>query len=346
MEIAHYQQGDKELLQRLAGHLPAYHPLRYPEFVDYYYATSPHCHLHLHIGDRDQLLAVLGLERMPFATTDGNATVGFGSNFFALARGAGAILFLHWMKNCDLGLVYGGSPATQAILRQQRWSWYPDAREYQLNRAFGDVPGETWWRRMAKTVLEQLPPRRSVSGCAQRLLAGAEKKIEVNETDQATEKIIPQSSPFPLRFAPDAAYLNWRYNTQLRFVRYRLFQIVSDQIVRGYVVLNVQRRRVIVAQCDATDTMTLVRGVMAALSSVHREMNHHLGVLWASTHRETQRLLAELGFRARARCRQLAMGGLRRRPPQAETAADWLINADWGDNGLRPPFLGIPAIST
>ena len=108
MDIVHYQRGDMDLLKRLADRLPPFHPLRYPQFVDYYYTSTPICRLLVFSDDKDTPLGVLGVEWMPFTTPEGNLTVGFGSNFHAFVSGAGGILFLHWMKSCDFGLVYGG----------------------------------------------------------------------------------------------------------------------------------------------------------------------------------------------------------------------------------------------
>ena len=237
-----------------------------------------------------------------------------------------------------------GGEATQALLRQQHWSWYSSAREYRLNRSFAVKPGERWWRSLARTALEKLPGRVDVANRNRRLQDTHVGPVEVIEETHVTSDMIPQGSPFTFRFTPTVEHLNWRYDTALSFVQYRLFRIVSQFETRGYVVLNVQRNRILVAQCDCEDALTLVRGVMAALAVVSEEENRKAGVVWSAAHDDVQRMLTELGFRTRRVDRPFALGSLHKKPPPASSTKDWLINVDWGDNGLRPPFPGLKSL--
>ncbi len=68
MQIVKYQAGNTTLLQELAKHLPAENSLRYPDFVDYYYAKNKWSDLSLLMDkDSNEVQGVLGLDRMNFS---------------------------------------------------------------------------------------------------------------------------------------------------------------------------------------------------------------------------------------------------------------------------------------
>lgn len=340
MPLLQYSKDDTDLLRRLSVKLEPHHHLRYADFVNYYYASSPWCRLNLVVDDGGDVQAVLGQELMPFETPAGPLVLGFGSNFRTFQSGVGALLFLSWLKQCDQGLVFGGSPDTHRILTQQKWTQFSNVRIYQLNRPFADVPRETWWRQLAKFALRALPVRVAIDARSSEMLRSAETTVEAIPEKEFTDDMLPQHSPFSFRFAPDTNYLNWRYRTDLDFVRYRLFRIVSDGESRGYVVLNEQPNRVIVAQCDADDSVVLTRGMFVALGANCIGPRRRCGVLASSAHTGVNRAFEAFGFRSKRVGKPFAIGGLTRKYQIPDDTSNWLINYDWGDNGLRAPFLG------
>lgn len=342
MPIVQYQYGDSGVLESLAAKLPAGHNLRYPDFVNYYYGTSTRCRLWLSIDNSDQILGVLGSEDLRFDVYGESKVLGFGSNFTSFQPGAGALLFLHWLKSCDHGVLFGGSADSQRIVRQQRWDWYSDTRQFYLNRASAKAHDEGLWRRLARWALRYI--ERDVDPCARarELASNGSLSVEASEEQTFSQDMLPAQSPFRFRFLPSIEHLNWRYNTQLGFVRYRLFRIVSAGESSGYVVLNVQPDRILVAQCDGDDPILLCQGIFVALAAVAGRQRK--AVFLTSSHPIMKKVFLELGFRVRNRDYPFAMGGLNGPPQVPKDAKEWLVNFDWGDNGLRAPFLGQQAI--
>ena len=344
MRTIRYQRGDAAMLEKLAGKLPAGHGLRYPEFVDYYYAGSPWCSLRILLDDEDEVLGVLGLERMPFSIGDERLTLGFGTNFAAFAPGAGGLLFLQWMKDCDFGLMFGGSGDAHRLVQGRRWTRYANVRPYYLNRAYEFRPGEPWWRRLARKVLLRMAPSVDVAETARRVLRDGSPAVEVVEERRFTDDMLPEQTPFGFRFSPDAEYLDWRYHTELPFVRYRLFRIESARRPAGYVVINQRPSRLLVAQCDGDDPLVLCRGIFAALAVACKEVGRRCEVLLSSSHALMQETFRRYGFRQGRKECPFFIGGLNAAPQISADTSRWLVNFDWGDKGLRPPFLGRPSI--
>lgn len=330
--------------RRLARLLEPYHGLRYAEFVDYFYVDSPTCRLNLLVNDADEVLGVLGHEVVPFEVPGRSIKLGFGSNFRAFQSGAGGILFLNWLKQCHYGLIFGGSPDTHRLLDPRRWTTYPGVGQFELNSPFAENPSDVWWKAFAKTLLNWSPTRRRVDRLPEIIPSSAESigtaRVTVVEERDFSNDMLPRESPFSFRFTPDATYLNWRYNTRLEFVRYRAFRILRDGVSAGYVVLNEQRQRVLVAQADADDVLTLARGIIAAVVSSSTGARRRQGVIITAAHAALRAVLTQLGFQERLNARPFVVGSLLRKPDWSEDSSDWLVNFDWCDNGLRPPFLG------
>lgn len=339
-----YHRGDHALLERLAAKPGSPRSLCCPEFVDHYYAGSPWCRLHLLLDHQGDVLGTLGLERMPFAVAGRRLTLGFGSNFVALRRGAGGLLLLKWLKTCDFGLMLGGSEDAHRLVRGHGWTRYANVRRFCLNRGYPSQRGEAWWKRLARIVLRHLEPETDVAERAERILRDGPPAVAAVEQRRFAEDLLPETSPFCVRFAPDVEYLDWRYRTGLPFVRYRLFRVLCDGRSAGYVVINEQPDRLFVAHCDGHDPWVLSRGVFAALAAVSREKGGRREVFLVASHRVMQAALRQFGFREIRRDCPLFVGGLGGVPPLPPDTGQWLVNFDWGDNGLRPPFLGRPAI--
>ena len=58
----------------------------------------------------------------------------------------------------------------------------------------------------------------------------------------------------------------------------------------------------------------------------------------SSTHPEMQAVFEACGMRAARQGRPFALKGQRGTALFAQDTTNWLVNFDWGDNSLRPPF--------
>ena len=316
--------------------------LRWRPFVDYYYTGNPWCRLHVLTGGDGVVVGVIGVDSMRFAAGDRAAPLGFASNFHAAQAGAGGYLYLHWVKTSPFGLVFGGSADTHRILRRQGWTYFPGVKTLVLNRAYAARPGESPWRRLAKRVLtrfRQTPATRF----AGRVPGFVAERITVHEEDRFTEDMPPRTSPFAFRFAPELDYLNWRYRTGLSFVRYRIFRIRTEGRTSGYVVLNDAPDRIAVAQCDGESAADLAYGVLRSLVVATEPDRKIREIILACSHAEMGRIYRDFGFRAAGADRPFVVGSRRGAVDLPADPSRWLVNFDWGDNGLRAPFLDQPA---
>ncbi len=349
MPVVKYECGDVDLLKRLAGKLPPLHGLRYPEFVDHYYASSPWCDLWVSVGKNGDVFGALGVERMNFAVESREVVLGLGSNFISFQPGAGGGLLRQWLTTCDFGLTFGGTEEAQRFYRGRNWTYYPDVRTFFVNRAYRSQPDESWWKKLARVVLRHVRPKVAIARRARRILRDGSPPVEVIEERIFTEDMLPKQTPFAFRFCPGVDFLNWRYATELPFVRYRLFRIVSagdspGAVTVGYVIINELPDRLLVAQCDGDDPLLLVRGIYAALEVVAEAEPRRREVLLTCSHTVMQESLRRFGFRASRHQRPFGIGGLRGNLDLPADVGQWLINFDWGDNGLRAPFLGRPSL--
>lgn len=326
------------LLRRAAERNEQAASLRHRPFVDHYYASSEWCALHLLLADDGSVAGTLGVDRMPFRVDDQEMAVGFGSSFYAFQPGAGGYLFMQWLKSCPIGLVFGGSPDTHRILRQQRWSYYEGVKVYHLNRCYEPRPGEPAWRRLARRLV--LASRRTpLAKLESRLPPEVARRLSVREEHAYSDGLLPSRSPFAFRFAPSVDYLNWRYNLELSFIRYRLFRILARDATAGYVVINERPSQLLVAHCDGEDPETLAWGVVLSLLEVAREDEGPRAAAVASSHPAMQRVYERFGLRADSSGRAFALGSLRGPVDVPSDTAAWLVNLGWGDNDLRAPFL-------
>ena len=182
--------------------------------------------------------------------------------------------------------------------------------------------------------------RPTLRHAAARIQSAAPAGLTVREEHAYTEDLLPCRSPFAFRLVPTAAYLGWRYATQLSFVRYRLFRILCKGCTAGYVILNDQPDRLLVAQCDGDDPVTLAHGIALSVAAAGCHDRRPREALLTSSHPAMQAVFERLGFRPSRQERPFALGSLRHREllPATDTS-NWLINYDIADNGLRPPFL-------
>jgi len=339
LRLVEYTPDHFDLL-RCAAERMGVRSLCHRPFVDYYYASGPWCKLYLAMVDSETIGATIGVDLMRFEHETRPLTLGFGTNFHSLLPGCGGYLFMQWVKSCEAGLVFGGTGDTHRILEQQKWTYFQGIKTFYLNPQYRAEPGEAAWRVAAKWLLRHLSPRKNLRKRIRQIEQVAEKPISVEEESDYSENLLPQRSPFTFRFAPSLDYLCWRYNTRLSFVRYRLFRILESGRTAGYVILNDAPDRLIVAQCDGGDPATLAYGVLRSLAEAGRNDKKPREALLTVCHPVMQQIYQQFGFITRSRWdRPLALGLQRNKISLPSDTANWLINFDWGDNGLRAPFL-------
>lgn len=315
-------------------HVPG---LAHQPFVDHYYTGNPWCHLCV-VRDADgAITGTIGVDRMNFAAGERSLTIGFASNYHAAQSGLGGYLYLHWMKSVPLGLVFGGSEDTHRILRRQRWTYFSGVQTFALNAVLRPLAGEPAWRRWAQraaSAWREAPPASRIP----RIPADLRQRVSVVEEHAFDEEMLPETSPFTFRFAPSLDYLSWRYAPGLPFVRYRLFRICTSGQTSGYVVLNDRPDRVMVAHCDGMDARELACGVLLSIAQVTALDAGCREVVLASSHGQMQEIYRRFGFRSWGE-RPFAVGSRQGPVDLPAGTAQWLVNLDWGDNGLRAPFL-------
>ena len=337
LTLIEYTPSRFQALCKAAGRINGNYSLCHRPFVDYYYASRDSSKLYLSLSSAGDVNGLVGVEHMPFKFESRPLTLGLGTNFHALQRGVGGLLFMQWVKSSSLTFEYGGSEDAHRIVRQQNWTYFPGVRIYALNYDYPVYSGDRAHRRAAKWIFRQWT-RKIISAYACRLSDVARSQVSVREESTFSEDLLPSKSPFRFRLAPTAEYLNWRYNLQLSFVSYRLFRILSRGRSAGYVIINENQERLLVAQCDAEDVETLAYGVLLSiLESASQDRIPRTALLMCSNP-----VLAEIyvkfGFRPGKKDYPIAIGGLQNRVEIPTDTTNWLVNFDWGDNGLLGPF--------
>jgi hypothetical protein len=326
----------REMVARIPGPLN----LAHRPFVDYYYTTHDCCKLYLYYSESGKIIGTLGRELAPFIHNSREITVRIGTNWYSLQRGVGGELYQYSARaNPDsIGLMFGGSRNTLDILHHHNWTFMPGIQAFFLNNPYTIYPSDPWWRRASKSFLRGWT-RKRISSFDSRLPASVRAEITVREEHQYSDDLLPSCSPFTFRLAPAAEYLSWRYCLSLSFIHYRLFRIMVRGESSGYVILSDSPRQIIVAQCDANDPSALAYGVLLSVFEVGRSDSEPRKVFLTSSHPQMQTIFRKFGFhRQRGYEQPFAF----RTPPAgldpARDTSNWLINFDWGDNGLRPPF--------
>jgi hypothetical protein len=339
VRVVEYTPDLFDTLAPIAKHAGPHANLAHRPFVDYYYASKDWCRLFMILAEDRTAIATIGLEQMPFEYDSEKMTVGCGSNFHSLRSGLGSFLFLYWCRRSPVSLAFRGSEDTREIIRRYNWHFFAGIRNYVLNKPYVASPGEAVWRSSGKWVLRHARRRKRISDHSQRIRTNIPLGLSVREEQDYTLDLLPSPSPFRLRFAPSPDYLNWRYNTRLSFVRYRLFRILRDEETVGYVILNDAPQRILVAQCDGEDAETLAYGVLLSILHVGREDTEPRTVRLVSTHPLMQTIYERFGFKRDGPDWPFSLGSRDQQVRLDPDTSTWLVNLDWGDNGLLDDFL-------
>ncbi len=308
--------------------------------LDYYYATSPHAKLYFSTDDYHSVKALIGVEKMPFLFGENRVTVGFGHHWHSLQPGAGGLLFMHWLKSCQIPMEFGGSDESHAFLKQSKWEYFEGMHTYLLNPRFRTRPEDSTVIKLAKWVWCKAAARPSLHKRLETVRDLAPKGLEVREEREYTEDLLPKTSPFTVRFHPDVEYLNWRYNLNLSFVKYRVFRLLISGETIGYVILNEQSKRIIVSQCDATDPTALAYGALLSVAEAGKSDRRRKEIGLVSSVPAMQEIYTRFGFVTNPRlARRFALGLQRIKFDIPRDTTQWLLNYDWGDVVFRPPFL-------
>jgi hypothetical protein len=206
---------------------------------------------------------------------------------------------------------------------------------YQANMRYAPRAGDNLPRRIAKRLL-----RAGLGGpdIRKRVAALESTPIQVREQREYRAALATLVSPFTLRLAPDPEYLGWRYALDLPFAKYRLFEITAGEGLAGYVILHERTNRVVVAQADGSEAKSLAIGIMKAVAQVTENDSSPREILLTSTHPAMQAVFVECGMSVAGQGRPFVLKSRRGTSPIAQDTSNWLINFDWGDNSLRPPF--------
>lgn len=338
MSLVRYTPEYAGLLRQSVAAVDPTSALSHAPFVNYYYCSRDDCNLSLLISADGKLSGTIGVEHIRFRYHQQQIALGFASNYYAMERAAGALLFKTWLNQSAVAMVFGGSEHTHRILTSQKWTYFHGIRTLSLNPRRTPHQKESGARRAAKTALNWIRPR--LSKFANRIPRGSEHGVTVKELKEYQDSIFQFNSCFELRIEPDIEYIRWRFNPTLGFVRYRIFRILHLGGTAGYVILNDHPDRLIVAQADGTEPDVVAYGVMLSLMAASRDDSAAREAVLTCAHPAMIGLYRSMGFKSSPlerpfaldpRNRHLGMGNL--------DLSKSSINFDLGDNGLRTPFL-------
>lgn len=317
---------------------PPNFPLTYRSFVDHYYASSNFCRLFLVLDQDGVLLGTQGVEWMPFDEGGHIHRFGFGSNYLAFRPGAGVYLYAHWLRFCDAGMVLGATAPVHRILKKSGWVYREGIHSYFLNRCYTEPEPARWYRHIDKGIRTWLSARHSLPDLHRRVPSDL-ADVAVEEQSDYSAELLAFKSAFPFRFAPDLSYLRWRYGTNLPFLTYRIFRVSRSGALVGYVVLQERDTEVVVAHSDGSEPRALAAGVVRSVARAGRDRSDRREVILMCSYPAMQRVFEQTGFVAPARLDiPFAIGKLRGGYEINVPVSEWLVNAGWGDNALRPPF--------
>jgi len=327
-----------EKLRQATDGSPHQHGLKHRPFVDYYFTTGS-AKLLLAVDQQDAITGLLGGEMMPLELNGRTMTFFYGRDFLALRPGSAVYLFKKWLAYSEgRGFAIGGTEDFQKVVRALGWESFGVVRPLYLNQPYSRWDGENRLRLAAKSVIDWFK-RRPVGRFQSRIPAEAVGNLSLREESVFTQDMLPTQSPFTLRFAPTVEHLNWRYNTRLSFVRYRVFRLLFGGDSVGYVIINERPDRLLVAHCDGQEPGMLAYGALLSLLEAGRHDRRPRTLMLATTHSVMKPIFEQFGFREGGINRKLNFGGVRKDIEVPSDIGQWLVNWDWGGRALRSPFL-------
>lgn len=302
------------------------------QFLGHYYLGQDWSKLFLAM-DGSKCLGIMGIDMLQFTVEASSLRVAFATNFYSLQSGIGGMLWLKWIKLGDMGLVFGGSEDTHRIISAFKFDYYPGVNFYRLNAQFEAYKEDSTLKGIVKTGLRPWK-RKKLPHYASKDFGKRFADIQVVERQEFSAEMLVPTSSFTLRFQPPLEYLQWRYNTRLAYVHYRLFEIIRSGQSCGYCVLNDGPNELVVAYADGNDPVVLAAGILKAIFLVGEKNDKHRKVALSSSHPMMQAIFMESGFQLTKENYSFAMGSLRGSRNLGDPKT-WLINFGMGDNDLR-----------
>lgn len=338
MDFVRYNHSHFETLLSRRDHADFPATLQNQSFVDWYYDSGDHCQLHMFLK-KGELLGVVGIDTMTFMYDNQPMVVAVANNNVAFVPGIGGLQFLYWLKAAPYTLVFGGSNDTHAIMKKNGWHYFPAVPLWRANRRFQKEQNRVSLRAMAKWGLSVILPKTRLWQRKKQLIAQSGVALSVQEESHFHADMLPTASPFRFRLTPSLDYLQWRYQSQLSFINYRLFRVLVGAKTIGYVVLKDGSEQVMLSHCDGEDAVVLAYAVLLAMAEVSAGDHTPRELFLSSTHVDMQNVFRKHGFRNWSQTRPFVMGAFRSTVTMEDDMSQWLVNFDWNDNGLRCPFL-------
>lgn len=333
MRIAHYTDEYADNLRLAIEAANAAPLLRCTSYVRHMYQSHPRSRLALLLGDGDEVLATLGMESVPMSVRGERREFALGTNTYSLKPGALGLLLHHWMASDGTGLMLPMNAVWNAMLaRQPRWHSVPGLRTWILNWNYPVLPGDPWWKRVAKGPARRL--MRIDPETFPRRTAADFPGLVAEETSEISPDMVERRTHFDLKLDPDVDYLRWRYSTRLEHVRHRVHRLRQNGKTCGYVVLAEWPHRLVVMHCDGDDPGQLAHGVLLAVADANRGDHRFRQVFLSSMHPVMSRVFEKYGFRPKPAETPLYMATFGKDTSPLAEGPNWLVSMDLGDHGI------------
>ncbi len=340
MKIIEYSPEHFRMLKTAAENFSLKTALVHKPFVDFYYFGNKWCKLYIAL-DNDRIAAVLGIERLKFINEDREVFLGFGTNFHSVEHGAGGVLFMRWMKECQFSLVFGGTEDTHKILRQKKWRYFEGIKTFSLNRKYEIYSSDGIVKSAAKKMLNLKTGLMNSFKSNLNSFIPAEylNSLKIEEEKTFKDDMLVKKSAFKFRLSPDIEYIRWRYNPELKIVKYRIFRILYGGVSRGAIIINDNPDFIMQAYSDADDTNILSYAMIKCIAQIEGEKTKRREIILTLSNPDMKQIFKNFGFEESVKDGQFALGSIKAQNTIFPETTQWLINYDIGDNGLRVPFL-------
>lgn len=303
-----------------------------PQYVRHMFLRDPHSRLQLLLSTEGAVVATLGSEYVRMQSGSRSLAVAILSNTYSFEPGAVTFLLHRWMKTCEIGILFPGNlQMRQLIARQKRWVQISGLRTLWLNWDYPVFAHDPLWKRLAKPVISRAT-RVDAGAFGSLVSRGARGAITVRNEDRIPEDLPRWDGGFGLKLSEGADYLNWRFDTALDYVRYRLFSVWVAGSRCGAVVLAEWPHCVVVSYCDGDDPDDLAGGVLLAIAEVNQGEHRYRKVLLSAIHARMRQAFERAGFRPDPVETPFYMASFGDQSvPESE--GDWLLNLEFGDAG-------------